>query len=383
MGGTLFSLVTVDVATGAKKTFFGDNAKPFEGPVWMPDGRGVLGLLHGVRSTFNQTQIAFVSYPEAKLTPVTHDTNSYSYVSPAANGKSFSAVLTEGRWNISVMPASASSAQGHVLTSAVADTNFTWTTDGFLISDQGSSLNRIDPASGNKTMIATEEGTSSGNPAACADGRYVLFELGFRGGSSVNNVWRMDASGGNLKQITSGNADIHSVCSSDGHWVYYMQQGEETKLVRVPIDGGAPQTISTLPVDSSQFDLSPDGKLAAFATLEHSGEHKEKLVLADTGSKSLKCDSGVSCDSKVMAFERPRAGLIRFSRDGKAVIYPIRENGVDNLWLQPLDGSKGRQLTDFTAEHIYDFHWSFDGKQLALVRGHTDADVVLIRDTQP
>jgi Tol biopolymer transport system component len=71
--------------------------------------------------------------------------------------------------------------------------------------------------------------------------------------------------------------------------------------------------------------------------------------------------------------------LLRFARDGKSVVYPVRENGVDNLWLQPLDGSKGRQITDFTSEHIYDFRWSFDGKQLAMVRGHTDADVVLIR----
>jgi hypothetical protein len=50
------------------------------------------------------------------------------------------------------------------------------------------------------------------------------------------------------------------------------------------------------------------------------------------------------------------------------------------LWLQPLDGAKGKQITNFTSEHIFDFHWSVDGKQLALVRGHTDADVVLIRD---
>jgi eukaryotic-like serine/threonine-protein kinase len=60
-----------------------------------------------------------------------------------------------------------------------------------------------------------------------------------------------------------------------------------------------------------------------------------------------------------------------------------RENGVDNLWLQPLDGSRGRALTNFKAEHICDFHWSFDGKQLAIVRGHTESDVVLMRSTQP
>jgi len=30
---------------------------------------------------------------------------------------------------------------------------------------------------------------------------------------------------------------------------------------------------------------------------------------------------------------------------------------------------------------ISDFHWSLDGKQLALSYGRTDADVVLIRDS--
>jgi eukaryotic-like serine/threonine-protein kinase len=90
-----------------------------------------------------------------------------------------------------------------------------------------------------------------------------------------------------------------------------------------------------------------------------------------------------SGQAKMLDFDRNRWGLLRFSPDGKAVVYPARENGVDNLWLQPIDGSKGRQLTNFASERIYDFHWSFDGKQLAIVRGHTDADVVLIRDAQP
>jgi Tol biopolymer transport system component len=149
-----------------------------------------------------------------------------------------------------------------------------------------------------------------------------------------------------------------------------MELGSGEKLAKAPIDGGPSQLLSESP-SVGQFDVSPDGKLAAFPTLEHSGEHKEMLALVDT-------DGGKT--AKVVEFERPRFGLLHFSRDGKAVIYPVRNNGVDNLWLQPLDGSKGKQITDFTSEHIFDFHWSFDGKQLALVRGHTDADVVLIRD---
>jgi Tol biopolymer transport system component len=280
--------------------------------------------------------------------------------------------LSEGRWNIYVMPAFVSNTQGRALTTAEAFTNLTWTPDGSLLSDQQGVLNRIDSASGNRTAIASGEGSSSGNPNACKDGRSVVFDSLFRGGSSSSNIWRMDASGGNMKQLTSGVQNNHAVCSPDGRWVYYMDQQDETRVARVSIDGGTPQTISKLPIIDSQFDISPDGKAAAFATLQHSAEHKEKLAL-------ISVDSG---EAREVEFERPLSGLVRFSPDGKAVVYATRSNGVDNLWLQPIDGSKGRQITDFTSEHIYDFHWSFDGKQLAMVRGHTDADVVLIRDSQ-
>ena len=71
-----------------------------------------------------------------------------------------------------------------------------------------------------------------------------------------------------------------------------------------------------------------------------------------------------------------------FTPDGKAVAYAFRDKDADNLWMQPLDGSAGKQLTNFNSERIGDFHWSFDGSKLGLVRGHTDSDVVLIRDSR-
>jgi Tol biopolymer transport system component len=74
---------------------------------------------------------------------------------------------------------------------------------------------------------------------------------------------------------------------------------------------------------------------------------------------------------------------VHFSRDGKAVIYPIRDHDIENLWLQPLDGSAGKQLTNFKSERIGDnFAWSPDGSKLAIIRGHTDSDVILVRDAQ-
>jgi len=143
--------------------------------------------------------------------------------------------------------------------------------------------------------------------------------------------------------------------------------------MKVPIHGGAEERVTDMTL-SGIFDVSPDSGTAVFGIIDHASGHEEKLVLLDLSTRQVR---------KSMKFERQRAGsFVRFSRDGKSVVYPIRENGVDNLWQQPLDGSAGKQLTSFKAEHIWDYHWSPDGGKLAMVRGHTDSDVVLMRDMQ-
>jgi len=371
-GSALGGLVAVDVSSGGQKVFFSMNDQIPQKPAWLPDGSGLVVLARGQSSNFNRSQVALVSYPDGKFIPITRDTNDYSDVSVAASGHVIATILGEDRWNLFVMPASSGSAQVRQLTTAEASTNFTWTRDHQLIADQQNRLNLINAESGDKSAIATEEGRPNGDPSACADGRYVVFLLGLHGGTGKQNVWRMDSSGGNLKQLTNGKLDNYPSCSPDGRWVYYIQQADQQRLAKVSIEGGPPQTVTDRAM-SGVFDLSPDGRFVAFAMLEHAGEHKEKLAVVSTDSGQV---------IKRLDFERPRFGLVRFNQDGKAVVYPTRDKGIDNLWLQSLDGSKGKQLTDFTSERIWDFHWSFDGSKLALVRGHTDADVVLIRDAQ-
>lgn len=51
--------------------------------------------------------------------------------------------------------------------------------------------------------------------------------------------------------------------------------------------------------------------------------------------------------------------------------------------FQPLDGGPGHPLSHFTSLEIYSYQWLMDGKQLALVRGDTPSDLVLVRDAKP
>ena len=86
----------------------------------------------------------------------------------------------------------------------------------------------------------------------------------------------------------------------------------------------------------------------------------------------------VTLETKLSA----RNVYMTFTRDGKSIIYPVRDGQTDNLWLQNLDGSPGKQLTDFKSEFIRDFDYSVDGKQLAIIRGHRESDVVLLREAE-
>lgn len=368
--GDATGLVAVDARTGAHHPFL--SSSDFIGwSTWMPNGRGLLVLTVNRSSSSPGRQIAFVSYPDGKLSAVTRDTNIYEGVSVASSGQVLGTVLSQGEWSLDVMSSAGDGADVRAIGPTSVSTNFTWTHDGRLIDDREVTLHWADPDSGARSVFAALPDSTNGAPSACRDGRYVVFDHGPASSKGSQTIWRADSSGGNLKQLSNGKSDSFPVCSGDGKWVYYLDHAA-SHMMRVPIDGGTAQVVTDLPLHS--YDISPDGKTAASATVNHAGNHKLMLALAAT-------DTGVM---QLRKFERdPMMRILRFTPDGKAVVYPIHENSVDNLWRQPLDGSPGRQITSFKSESILDFHWSFDGSKLAMVRGHIESNVVLLRNQQP
>jgi len=369
-GDAVSGLTAVDVKTGQQHLFL-SSADYLYLPAWMPNGHGLLLLDVGSASNFTRPQIVFASYPEGKLSPVTRDTNRYSSLSVGSNGQVLATVLEEDHWNISVMSAAQDGSEARPIGPANTETNFTWTRDGRLVYDKDGTMNWIDPDSGAKGAFQTEPDSTSGNPSACSDGRYLVFDHQTRAANDGRNIWRADASGGNLKQLSNGKVDHWPVCSPDGRWVYYLA-GAARYLTRVPIDGGASHRVTDLP--AMQFGISPDGTTLAFVTIDHANGHEEKLAVVEADTGKVRA---------LLKRDKTTGALVRYTPDGKALVYAFREKGVENLWQQPLDGSPGKQLTSFKSEHIYDFHWSFDGSRLALVQGHTDSDVVLMREQRP
>ena len=209
-------------------------------------------------------------------------------------------------------------------------------------------------------------------PISCDHGRYVMFASASRGGGNSINIWRADATGGNLKQITTGTDDEPAMCSPDGKWLVYAGFDSGKFLAKkVSVDGGPSTQLSEALLTCGCVNISPDGKNIAFQTQPTTGG---AIIIKILDFETLQ---------PVKVIERdPRAGgEIRYTMDGKTIGYPIRENGLYALWVSPVDGSPGHRVTEFEPDRIVDFHWSADNKTLGLLRTHSDSDVVLLRQS--
>jgi len=155
------------------------------------------------------------------------------------------------------------------------------------------------------------------------------------------------------------------------------------RLKRVSLDGsGKPEALP----HSSDFQglilwqnmgMSTDGTSLAYVV---------EVVNTDTQEAARKIalfnlESPIS--PRLLDANPQISGTVQFTPDKKAVAYPIRDSGVDNLWVQPLDGSAGRLITNFKSDQIAGFHWSPDGKKIAVLREHWESVVVLIEETKP
>jgi len=365
------SLDLFDVSTGGKSVV-AKSANLFDSSVWLPDGSGVLVLARSRDSNFNRDQIGLVSFPAGFYRPVTNDTNNYLSLSLSSDGKTIAAVQSQYVGALQVAPfTDASAGQAATISTLPPTSQVTWTPDGKLLLNQENRIFRMDDDGSNRTPLL-HDNFASFAPVSCDQGRYIMFTSVFRDGKSDLNIWRMDSSGGNLKQITTGEDDEPAMCSPDGKWLVYASL-DSGKFVskKVSVDGGPSTTLSDALLTCGCINISPDGRYLAFQTQPSPGA---PVIIKILDFQSLQL---------VKDFPRdPRAvGEIRYTTDGKFIGYPVRDKGLYALWLSPVDASPGHTVTPFNADRIPDFHWSPDGKKLALIRAHNDSDVVLLRQS--
>ena len=343
--------------------------------VWRPDGKGfyTIATKEGDGYTTRRDQLYFIAYPGGGARRITtegsrHQVGSLSVTddngvlvvpynrmsqiwSMAPNGDTRTAVqvtkgLSDGRAGIAPM------ADGRVA----------------YISRRGENLNvmLMNPDGSEQKQLTTEphymEELRSGG-----DGRFLFFSVP---SGRHNDLYRINADGTELRQVTHGPKVIDSGISHDGKWIVYggsLKEGLSIQqdLWKMPMAGGEPVRLNVPGCDMPHF--SPNDKLISCVE----SQARVKILSASDG-KVLK------------TFDLPPRSTVNFGArwtpDGKGVVYIVGEKDVCNLWVHPIDGSTPRRLTDFTAGSIYHFAYSLDGKRLFLARGTQIRDAVLIAD---
>jgi serine/threonine protein kinase len=363
----LGGFLAVDTASGETKQVAIAKDRIYKEPAWFPDGSALLVSAQTAATGFLRDQLGIVSYPGGDFRLLTTDTNGYIHPSISADGQSIAASQVQGKFEIAIAPAGSPEKLTPIkLPSNLPTWGWDWTPDAQLLVVQGPDIRIVNPAGGDR-VVFSEPRYPLDQVISCANGRYLVFRTLGRSGGAETNLWRVDSNGTNLTRLTFGLNERVPACSNDGKWLYYLDAADNHFLKRIPIEGGSPETIIKSPADP--YALSPDDKtVATFEVRE--ADHTVILVLYSL------------VDGKKSVFEFDQRGLpgLAFLLSGKAVTYVVREKGVDNLWIQPLDGTPRRQLTHFTAERIAGYAFSKDGSQLGIKRGHSESDAVLLRN---
>ena len=368
---TLSSLISIDPDTGNQQTIAKPQLTSLTGVSWLPNGRAVAVVFSSPETFFQRQQLGLIGYPDGKFRPITADTNDYANLSVSADGSTIATIMRQSLRDVYVSSGQKSDySDARQITSGDPVTSISWTREGNLLTEQAPAIRVIDPGGAAKGEIGSEKEFAGRQPYGCSDGHVVftrgmLKELGL-------SIWRSDADGTGLRRLTQGKRDMSPLCSPDGKTVFYMDLAAGT-YAKVSIDGGQPEPVTKEYTDSDAgFDVARDGKTMVLGTYDFKAQ-KPTISLASLDSGQL---------LRRFEYDPRHHGQLRFSPDGKGIVYSIHEKGVDNLWLQPLDGGPGRQLTNFSSLRIYSYQWGPDGKSLALVRGESPSDLVLIQDSQ-
>ena len=365
-GGYYRSVAIINVSDGTQKILSSHKWYAVERVAWLPDGSGVITTAQ--ERAGDQYQLWQISYPGGEARTLTNDLSDYHLVSLTADAGALVTVVSDITSNIWLVP-NGQWSNGRQLTSSktngIASTALL--NDGRIIFQSragGNSDLWIMEADGRNQKQLTDDAHSENYASATPDGRYVVFGSARPG----TQIWRVDIDGGNAKLLTDS-PGFNPTISPDGEWVVYTTFGPGGfSIWKVSIDGGEPEQITK--TYSSAASISPDGKLIACYHLDERTGTQKIAIIPFAGGEPLK------------VFEPPPidAGTypVRWTHDGRALTYIVNRGGVSNIWIQPLDDSAPRQLTDFRSERIFAFDWSRDGKWLALARGPEQRDVVLM-----
>jgi eukaryotic-like serine/threonine-protein kinase len=359
-------VVGVNVEDGTEKVL--NSGKWFKvlQVAWLVDGSGFIMAATEQREG---ALLWHVSYPEGTARRITNDPSNYpsdyNAISLTADSRTLVVSRFEKRTNLwTAPPGDTTQIKQITFGGNHRYQRLAWTPDGRIVFPSDASGDReiwMMEGDGTSQKQLTTDGHNNQLPTVSPDGRYTVFTSGPEGN---RHIWRMNIDGSDPIQLTHGEDEYGPQCSPDGRWVLYMSHASDGVTIwKIPIEGGEP--VQFTKEASSGPAVSPDGTLVAcwwwnppkIAVIPFGGGVPIRFIDAFPGAHSP----------------------IKWTSDGRALIYDATRNNISNIWSQPVAGGPPKQLTDFKSEKIEGFDWSRDDK-LLVSRGFTAREIVLIQD---
>ena len=205
----------------------------------------------------------------------------------------------------------------------------------------------------------------------CGPTRVAYWAVDKTRGSHVNAT---DISTGESTALTAGPYERNPACSPDGNTLIYRHEERSINkahlMWRSLSSGQSGELFKESNIDTPM--IAPDGRSALFRVTYASGGPPEWVMIPITGGPVKKINLPESIDS---------VWTLKWASDGKSVLYPKNENGVENLWSFRLDGGKPTKLTDFPSDTIFSFDVSHDNR-FVVSRGQVLHDLVLLENAK-
>ena len=365
------SVVEVPVEGGEPKPIGLEKWASIGRVVWLPDHSGLVMTAQPEISSIG-TQVWFLPYPSGQARRITNDLNGYGEVSLGltADSGTIATIQVVNTSNIWITAADEDESGARQIHKTSLPDTLSWTPEGKIVYGSRTGENWdiwVANRDGSEAKQLTSDTFIGQQPSVCSDGRYIVFQSNR---SRNRNIWRMDADGSNQKQLTEGNyVDEYPVCSPDGRFVIFMSGRSGIPAIwKVGTDGGTPVQLTNHP--SEYPTVSPDGKLIAyFYTDQANNQPKLALIPFEGGEVVKRVDLPRSVQPIAFAW----------MPDGSSIAYLDNASGILNVWSQPIDGGRPKQLTNFKSEFVNSFAISRDGT-IAAYRVSATRDIVLIKE---
>ncbi len=371
--GSKFKVLGVNVSDGKERDLTRESWEYIGKVGWLKDGQSILMIAREEASAYRQ--VWKISLTGGKPRQITSGFTEHRSLSLTSDSTRFVTALSDRMASVWVAPVSNIDQAQQISTAAsegIIDTS--WTPDGRLAYSLdirgGKSDMGIMNADGSQQKPLISNAGLNIAPQVSASGKYVVYGSTQSG---AYRIWIAAIDGSNPKQLTDRGRDDFPVITPDERWVVYASFGPETRgLWKVSVDGGAPIRLTegyyNKPV------VSPDGKSIAALFLESANSpdaRPDKIAI-------LPIEGGVPLKTFSIQ-DSPTAGtFVRWSRDGRSIVYNQVKDNIANLWSQPIAGGKPNQISNFKEGYIYSFSFSTDGKQIAISRGNYTRDAILV-----